>query len=29
MYVGLNMCLKMIYVYWPEHVSEGDSCVLQ
>jgi len=28
MYVGLNMCLKVIYVYWAEHVPEGDLCLL-
>jgi len=23
MHIGLNMCLKLIYVYWAEHVPEG------
>ena len=26
--IGMNMCLKMIHVYWDEHVPEDDSCVL-
>jgi len=27
-YIGLNMCLKVIYVYWAEHVPEGDLCTV-
>jgi len=28
MYIGLNMCLKVIYVCWTEHVPEDDLCIL-
>ena len=28
MFIGLNMCLKVIYVYWAEHVPEGDLRIL-
>jgi len=28
MRTGMNICLKMIYVYWAEHVPEDDSCIL-
>jgi len=28
MYSGLNMCLKVIYVHWAEHMPEGDLRIL-
>ena len=28
MFIGLNICVKVIYVYWAEHVPEGDLYIL-